>query len=385
MKITDIQVFALSDPAPDPEDAGVSELAFVRIVTDEGISGISEIFAVPVGVARAALHGPDSFFGRLLIGEDPLPPERLWQRMYGSMMHGARRGWAIICLGAADVALWDIYGKAMQRPVYQLLGGREFASAQVIEGAPKHEVIPYCTIVSHEWDSASVLKQQVEKVSSLLKLGYRAFKVEPMNSTPATIVELARRARQEIGPERLLAVDVGYLWNDVGVALKVAQQLAELDVFFLETPFPVDSLPAYAKLSAKTPLRIAAGEHTVTRWEFLDLIDRGGIGVIQPYMTTVGGLSEARRLIDLALPRGVLICPGNWSTHVLSAATVHLAAISPLTPVFEYVAAEIYGSPLRKALSEVGFPVVSGAISLPTEPGIGIELPPDLIEHFRVV
>jgi L-alanine-DL-glutamate epimerase-like enolase superfamily enzyme len=384
MKITNIEVFALGDPYPDPEDAGISELAFVRISTNEGISGISEIFAVPAGVAKAALHGPNSFFGRLLIGEDPLTPERLWKRLYNSMVHGNRRGWAIICLGAVDVAIWDIYGKALRRPVYQLLGGREIAPAQVSDKNNMREVVPYCTIVSHEWDAASVLSQQLEKVSRLRDLGYRAFKVEPMNSTPETVVTLARHARQILGPHALLAVDVGYLWNDVGMALRVAEQLYELDIFFLETPFPVDSLPAYATLAAKTSLRLAAGEHTVTQWEFLDLMDRGGVSVIQPYMSTVGGLTEAKRLIDLALPRGVLICPGNWSTHVLSAATVHLAAISPITPVFEYVAAEIYSSPLRKALAELGFPVVNGAVRLPSKPGIGFELPQDLIEHFRI-
>src|SRR5579883_2944139 len=383
MRITQTQIMVLSDPQPDPEDAGVSDLAVLTITTDEGITGLSEIFSVAPGSLKKNMDGPDSFFGRLLVGQDPVPPERLWKRLYESMTHGARRGWALICLGAVDVALWDIYGKLLQRPVYELLGGRAFAEAQIITGA-RDEVIPYCTIISHEWDHKSVLTQQLARVTALRDLGYRAFKIEPMNCAVETIVELARLARQEIGPERLLAVDVGYLWNDVGTALSVADRLAELDIFFLETPFPTDALPAYASLSAKTRVRIAAGEHTVTRWEFLDLMDRGGVNVVQPYMTTVGGLTEAKRLLDLARPRGALVCPGNWSTGILSAATVHFAAISPCTPCFEFVAAEVYGSPLRKALRELGEPVVDGAIALPTRPGIGLELPADLINHYRV-
>jgi L-alanine-DL-glutamate epimerase-like enolase superfamily enzyme len=177
---------------------------------------------------------------------------------------------------------------------------------------------------------------------------------------------------------------VGYLWNDVGVATRVAAELAELGVFFLETPFPVDSLEAYGRLTAKAPLRIAAGEHTVTRWEFLDLMDRGGVQVVQPYMTTVGGLTEARRVVELALPRGVLVVPGNWSTQVLGAATVHLAAFSPITPLIEFAPAQVYWSPLRRALQEVALPVVDGAIALTAGPGIGVELPQDLIDRFRV-
>jgi L-alanine-DL-glutamate epimerase-like enolase superfamily enzyme len=179
-------------------------------------------------------------------------------------------------------------------------------------------------------------------------------------------------------------VDVGYLWNDVGIAARVAEKLGDHDVFFLETPFPVDSLEAYSRLSERSPIRIAAGEHTVTRWEFLDLMDRGKVQVVQPYMTTVGGLIEAKRVVELALPRGILVCPGNWSTQVLGAATVHLAAISPITPVIEFAPAQVYWSPLRQAIQDVGLPVVDGAIAFPTAPGIGVDLPRDLIEHFRI-
>jgi L-alanine-DL-glutamate epimerase-like enolase superfamily enzyme len=385
MRITSVEVFVLGDPRPlaSPE-AGIAALAFVRIHTDEGISGISEVFSVPPGVVTAVLDGPDSFFGRLLVGEDPVTPERLRTRLYNSMLHGNRRGWAVICMGAVEVALWDIWGKALGRPVYQLLGGAERSVHQIHDEAQRHEVMPYCTIVSTDNSAARVLTEQVERAVALRALGYRAFKVEPMNSTLETVVELARRVRAELGPHVTLCVDVGYLWNDAGVALAVADQLAALDVFFLETPFPVDAIEAYRRLTAGTRLRVAAGEHTVTRWEFLDMMDRGGVGVVQPYMTTVGGLSEARRVVDLAGARGVLVCPGNWSTGVLGAATVHLAAYSPITPIFELAPPEIYASPLRRAIADVALPVHGGAIALPTAPGIGVELPDELIARFRL-
>jgi L-alanine-DL-glutamate epimerase-like enolase superfamily enzyme len=387
MKITRSEVFVLGDPPPpDEETEGrIGSLAFLRIHTDEGIVGLSEVFAVPPGVVKAVLDGPDSFFGRSLVGEDPITPEHLRTRLYNGMMHGNRRGWAVICIGAVDVALWDIYGKAVGRPVYELLGGAERSRYQVAHGSTDGKaVIPYCTIVSRKWDPESVLREQVERAITLRAAGFRAIKVEPMMSTPETVVELARRTREAIGPDAILAVDVGYLWNDIGVAADVCRRLAEHDVMFLETPFPVDSIEAYAALSRSSPVRIAAGEHTVTRWEFLDLMDRGGVLVAQPYMTTCGGLSEAKQIVDLAQARGALVCPGNWSTQVLGAATVHLAAYSRITPVIEFAASQIYWSPLRKAIQDVGLPVVDGAISLPTAPGIGIDLPSDLIARFRI-
>jgi L-alanine-DL-glutamate epimerase-like enolase superfamily enzyme len=335
-------------------------------------------------VARTVLDGPESFLGRLLIGEDPIHPERIWQKLYNSMLHGNRRGWVIICIGAVDVACWDIYGKAAGRPVWQLLGGAVRAVHQVVHERERQAVVPYCTIVSDRWDRESVLAEQVARVEQLRALGYRAFKIEPMQQTPATIVELTRRTRAAIGPDDLLAVDVGYLWNDVGTAANVINRLAEYNIAFFETPLPVDSVAAYAALTKQTTVPIAMGEHTTTRWEFLQMMDEGGIRVAQPYMTTCGGLTEAKRIVELAQPRGVAVCPGNWSTSVLGMATVHLAAYSPITPVYESAPADVYWSPLRKALQELAAPVIDGAVRFPTAPGIGIELPDDLIQHFLI-
>ena len=386
MKITHTEVFVLGDPTPDQEVdmSRIDGLAFLRIHTDAGISGLSEIFTVPPGVARAVLDGRDSFFGRLLVGEELTHPERLWQKLYNSMLHGNRRGWAIICIGAVDVALWDIYGKALGQPVHELLGGSVRAVHQIHDEAQRQEAIPYCTIVSDRWDRESVLQEQVARVETLQALGYRAFKIEPMQQTPATIIELTRRTRAVIGRDALLCVDVGYLWNDVGTAVRVINRLAEFDIFFFETPLPVDSVAGYATLTRQTTVPIAMGEHTTTRWEFLQMIEQGGIGVAQPYMTTCGGLTEAKRIVELAAPHGVLVCPGNWSTAVLGMANIHLAAYSPITPIYESAPAEVYWSPLRKALQALAVPVVNGAVRFPTTPGMGIELPEDLIAHFLV-
>ena len=385
MKITKTEIFILGDPELNdgPTDGSrVDGLAFVRIYTDGGLTGLSEIFCVPPGVARAVLDGPDSLFGHLLLGEDPIHPERLWTKLYNSMLHGNRRGWVIICLGAVDVALWDLYGKALGRPVWQLLGGVERSNHQITRASQLQEAIPYCTIVSDAWDRDSVLQQQVERVVVLRELGYRAFKIEPMRQTREAIVELTRLTRQAVGPEVTLAVDVGYLWNDVGEALRTIEEAAQYDLLFFETPLPVDSMDAYAQLTANASVPIAVGEHATTRWEFLQFMDQGGISVAQPYMTTCGGLTEAKRIVELAQPRGALVCPGNWSTHVLGTATLHLAAYSPITPVYETAPADVYWSPLRKELQALAPPVVDGAVAWPEAPGIGFELPVDLEKHF---
>ncbi|MFN0052536.1 MAG: mandelate racemase/muconate lactonizing enzyme family protein [Planctomycetales bacterium] len=385
MRITALETFVIGDgPEIDPDKGGVEPLACLRIHTDAGLVGFSEVFRVPPGVVQATVGGPETHFGRLLIGQEVAHPERLWQRMWDALIHTNRRGWEIMILGALDVALWDLHGQRLGEPVWRLLGGVQRGPFQTPAAVLPTQVTPYCTIVSDVWGGEEMFSQQVARAERLAELGYRAFKVEPMISTPEDVVELARRTRRALGAQATLMVDVGYLFNDVPTALRVCRQLEELDIYFFETPFPVDTPEPYARLASQTPIPLAMGEHGVTRWEFLEMMDRGRVSVVQPYMTTCGGLTEAKRIVELAQARGALVCPGNWSTQILGSATVHLAAYSPVTPFIEYAPAEVYESPLRRELQEAGFPVIDGRIALPTTPGVGYRLPPDIPHRYRI-
>jgi L-alanine-DL-glutamate epimerase-like enolase superfamily enzyme len=383
--ITRLETFVIGDgPGIDPDQGGVEPLACLRVHTDDGLVGFSEVFRVPPGVVTATVGGPDTHFGRLLIGQLVTHPERIWQHLWDSLIHTNRRGWQIIILGALDVAIWDIYGQALGQPVWQLLGGVQRGPFQTHAETRQKAVVPYCTIVSDVWGGEAMFAQQTQRVERLLELGYRAFKIEPMMSTPKDVVELARRTRKLLGPDIPLMVDVGYLFNDVPTVARICRELEELDVFFFETPLPVDSPEPYARLAEQTRIPLAMGEHGVTRWEFLDMMDRGKVSVIQPYMTTCGGLTEAKRIVDLAVPRGALVCPGNWSTQILGAASVHLAAYSPITPYIEFAAAEVFDSPLRQELQQCGFPVKNGEIAFPTAPGIGYAFPVEIATKYRI-
>lgn len=384
MKISRLEVFAIGDgPDVDPDKGGVEPLACLRVHTDGGLAGFSEVFRVPPDVVRATVGGPGTHFGRLLLGQELTHPERLWQRMWDALMHTNRRGWQIMILGALDVALWDLYGQMLGQPVWRLLGGAERGPFQTPAGS-RLEVMPYCTLVSDVWGGEPMFTQQVSRAERLAGLGYRAFKLEPMMSTPHDVVEMARRFRQVMGDGLTMMVDVGYLFPDVPTAVRVCRELEELDVYFFETPFPVDSPEPYARLAAQTTIPLAMGEHGVTKWEFLDMMDRGRVSVVQPYMTTCGGLTEAKRIVELAQARGALVCPGNWSTQILGAASVHLAAYSPITPFIEFAPAEVFDSPLRLELQRAGFPVQNGIIELPQGPGIGYELPEEIVALFSL-
>jgi L-alanine-DL-glutamate epimerase-like enolase superfamily enzyme len=376
MKIERLETFVIGDdPSLDPNTTGAIEpMACIRLITDDGIGGLAEVFRVPPGVVASTVGDAQSYFGKLLVGEEITHPERLWQRMWDALIHTNRRGWEIMILGALDVAIWDVYAQALGQPVWQLLGGVQRGAYQSHAETPVAEVVPYCTLISDTWGGAAMIRQQAARAAQLAARGYRAFKPEPLMSTPKDVVEMARTVRREIGDDLTLMIDVGYLFNDLATAARVCRQLEEYDVFFLETPFPVDDPRLYGRLAQMTTIPIAMGEHGVTRWEFLDMMDCGGVEVVQPYVTTCGGLTEAKRIVELARARGALVCPGNWSSQILGAASVHLAAYSPITPYVEFAPAELFASPLRQILQDSGFPVCAGAIALPQAPGIGYAL-----------
>ncbi|MCJ8331666.1 MAG: mandelate racemase/muconate lactonizing enzyme family protein, partial [Lentisphaeria bacterium] len=235
-----------------------------------------------------------------------------------------------------------------------------------------------------EWDCELMHEMQIDRVHQLKELGYLAFKMEPMMSSEENILELARRGREAIGPDLMMSVDVGYRFDDVPSCVRICKELEKLDTYFFETPFPIDSTEPYARLAEQTTIPLAMGEHGVGRWEFLDMIKRGKLGVAQPYMNTCGGITEAKRIVEQAMDYGALVIPGNWSTQILGAATVHLAAYSRISPYVEFAPADVFDSPLRQHIQDLSHPVVDGVIKLPTIPGIGIELPEDLVKGFTL-
>lgn len=387
MKITGVTCHVLLDPGFERgATSSNQDDIVVEVHTDEGITGIGET-DLNAWVARACIEAPgthtmDLGLAQTLIGMDPLDPVTVWDRLYvGTAMTG-RRGAVVHALGALDMALWDICGKAAGVPTWQLLG----------EAA--HETLrPYASLLpatDGDWDRfAGTL---VEQATWAQGLGFEAAKLELLTVGPYAhqgldvpaekMVDVIAEVRRTVGPDFTIMVDVGYAWNDVATALAVIETWAEYDVFFVETPLWADDLAGYAELSRRSPIPVAAGEWLATRFEFLDLMDRGGVQVVQPDVGRVGGLTEARRVCDLAAERGRLIVPHGWKTGITVAATAHLAAVTPHMPFFEFVPQQVAESPLRRELVADELALVDGRLTLPSKPGLGIELDRDVVERF---
>ncbi|MEX0642552.1 MAG: mandelate racemase/muconate lactonizing enzyme family protein [Pirellulales bacterium] len=357
----------------------------VVIHTDEGIVGIGETDTNP-WIARECIRARGTHcMGRgleeMLLGENPLEPERIWQKLYsGSKMTG-RRGAVICAMGAIDMALWDIQGKAMSQPIYELLGG-----------AVKKSITPYASLMPAGRTLRSYREGLVEAAIAAKAAGFRAGKMEVCIRGPYShngiqadndaIVEIAADCRAAVGPNFVMMVDVAYCWSSAREALEVLERLAAYDVFFVETPIDIDDLDGYAFLAKHSPIPIAAGEWQNTHWEFLDLADRGQLAVLQPDVGRVGGFSEILKVTKIAQERGRLIVPHCWKSGIGIAASAHVAAATECCPFIEFLPKSLCDSSLRKELVADEIKIQDGQIALPTKPGLGVKLDLDALQRF---
>ncbi len=388
MKITDIECKILVIPDLKENATSSSQDDLIVIVhTDEGISGIGETDTGP-WLAKAAIEAPGSHsmamgMKELLIGMDPFDTSAIWEKLYTYTCMSGRRGAVICAMGAIDMALWDIKGKALGLPVYKLLGG-----------AHKDHIVPYASLQPN----GKTVKEYGESLVAWAKKakahGYTAAKMEctlggPYNhtglkGTDEDMTEIITACREAVGADFRMMVDVQYLWYDAKSALRTIKKWEGLDIYFIETPLQIDNLEGYAMLAQETSIRIAAGEWQNTRFEFIDLMDKGKIDVAQPDIGRVGGLTEAMRVCHLAQDRGRLIIPHCWKTGIGIAASAHLAMATPNCPMIEFLPAEMCDSALRIELVRDPLVMENGILKLNGEPGLGITLNMDAIEKYEV-
>jgi L-rhamnonate dehydratase len=386
MKITGIDCYVLLLPDYDALACSSNQDDLIVVIhTDEGIDGIGETDTNP-WIARECIkargtHCMGLGLEEMLIGEDPLQPERVWQKLYsGSKMTG-RRGAVICAMGAIDMALWDIRGKALNQPIYQLLGG-----------AVKDHISPYASLLPTGHTLADYRRSLIAKSQEAKQRGFKAAKVEICIKGPYThnalaegdnaIVELVAACREALGAGFTLMVDVAYCWSSAKEALRVLRQIERYDIHFIETPIDIDDLDGYAFLADHTAIPIAAGEWQNTHWEFLDLADRGKVDVLQPDVGRVGGFTEARKVAQIAADRGRKIVPHCWKSGIGIAASVHLSAATQCCSWIEYLPAALSESRLRKEVTIDELSMKDGKIDLPQKPGLGVEVDPEALKRY---
>jgi L-alanine-DL-glutamate epimerase-like enolase superfamily enzyme len=388
MKVTGVRCHVLLDPGYDVDATSSNQdTIVVEVDTDEGLVGIGET-DLNAWIARACIEAPgthtmDRGIASMLTGMDPTQPERCWDELYvGTAMTG-RRGALVHALGAVDMALWDIAGQAAGVPVWRLLG----------EARPEGRLVPYASLLPNagsDWETFA--ETLAEQAIDAARRGFRAAKLELLTRGPyrhtglsipdSRLVEVIAAVRDAAGPDFVIMVDVAYGWDDWREALAVIETWTPHDVFFCETPLWSDDLAGYAELAKRSPIPIAAGEWLATRFEFEAFTERSALAVLQPDVGRVGGLTEARRVADLAARHELKVVPHGWKTGITVAATAHLAAVTPHLPFFEFVPPAVAESRLRRELVRDELVLENGTLALPSRPGLGIELDRDALAEF---
>jgi L-rhamnonate dehydratase len=370
MKITDIQTRYFRLPTPVLSGDNLQDLLVVYVHTDAGIIGIGEVHTNPLA-ARAIIdyvgaHTSSRGLKEILLGEDPLDIGRLWDKMYSLTQSYGRRGLLINAISGIDIALWDILGKSLDAPIYKLLGS-----------ARRRSLPAYASDLT-----PPTIDETVALASKHVAAGFRGVKIGwgKLGSDLREDVERVARVRAALGPSIDIMVDLGMPLRREE-ALWLGRAMAEHRVYFLEEPLSPDDMDGWRDLVAQSPTPIATGEKETTRFGFADLIERGGLRIIQPDVARAGGITECLRIAAHAEARGVRVIPHCWSSDILVAATMHVITTLADCPYLEF---NVMDQPLRKYLAKAPIRPRDGIVTAPEGPGLGVELNEEMIARYEV-
>ena len=389
MKITDVEAIALAVPMEKRIAAPISipradEVAgvvfreyrsvLVRIHTDDGISGVGECMTRLSGTAlRDIVH----YVKPLLTGKDPRDVEYLWDLLWSVMINrGHHKGFYPEAMAGIDTALWDIWGKSAGVPVWRLLGGKT---------NPKI----WCYASSLRLRDIAILRDEIDQHKDN---GFDAMKIkigkDPVNWRQE--IKTVERIRAHAGDGITLMADAncGYA-HDVKTALQVGRALEALDLFWFEEPLAPDDIDGYAYLKANLGIRIATGEADFNRFSFARFFKRDAIDIVQHDAARAGGITEARKIADMASAFHVRYAPHTGSSsNVINTVSLHLATYAPNFLIYEYMQSDWnreQHNPLHWDLCEM--PIKSfkdSRLEIEDRPGLGIELNEDVIRKYRL-
>ena len=360
MKITKIKT---------AEASGHGFSTFVKIFTDEGVVGVGECIHGGDGCSRLI----EDMAG-IVTGEDPLNVDRLIETIRRAyIFNGALAGNAVTAMTGIEIALWDLAGKALDLPVYRLLGGKF-----------RDRIRLYCDCHAGDDDSPesyarrakeivamgfNAIKFDIDDASSPHKLDRYNWSVSP--GELAQMVERVVAVREAIGPAVDLAIDMHGRY-DISAGIRVAQALEPFDLMWLEEPVPPENIDAMREVKRCTRTPICAGENLYTRWGFRELIEKQAVDVIMPDLPKCGGLSEGRKIANHAETYYIPFAPHNVCGPLGTIASCHCCASIPNFLVLEW---HWVDRPHWHELVLADPPLIEdGYIVLPEGPGLGVEL-----------
>ena len=376
MKIAEVKTHVLSAPLSEPfhwsfNRADTRGACIVEIIADDGTTGWGECFGpAPLNAAVVAA------FRNHLIGAPALATDLIWQSLYNTFRDQGQKGLVVTALSGVDIALWDLKGRHFGVPCHVLMGG------------PIRTEVPAYATGTYRRDTGDLLEYVVDEVKGYVAEGFGAVKLKIGLDVEAD-VRLTRAVREAIGPDIGLMVDANHGFDSLE-AIAYGQAVADCDIGWFEEPVVPDDLGSYREVKARQPIPVAGGECEFTRWGFRDVLETRAIDIIQPDTCAAGGLSECKKIADMATAFGVRYAPHVWGTGIGLATALQLLAVLPDTPP-RFSAREPWleldrsEHAFRQTILKSPIEHVNGRVAVPTGPGLGIEVNRVTLDQHRVV
>ena len=355
-------------PNIQAKTASSQDSVLVRVRTDTGLEGIGEADSSPE-VVKAIIDAPFSHniasgLRSILLGENPLEHERLWQKMLRRTMYFGRKGAGITAMAAIDMALWDLKGKVFSLPVHTLLGGKQHRRmrgyASILFGRDGKE-------------TADIARRWVAKGYTAVKFGW-----EPTGTSEAVDIDLVKGAREGLGDAALL-IDAGCVY-DARTALRRAEAFIEFNPEWLDEPLRQDDIDGYVWLRGRSPVPIAAGEGECGRESFRPLIERQALDVYQVDISRCG-FTDAAYIRARVEEAGARLCNHCYTSPLTVAASLHWLSTCRDAFLFEDC---VEDSPLRHELTLEKVQSQDGWIEVPDRPGLGVSLDEQFVKKYLV-
>lgn len=375
MKITHLRTHVLEAPLTEPfawsfNEAMTRQSCLVEITAEDGTTGWGECYG-PARLCAAVVSAMTPH----VTGRDPLATDAIWQTLYNTFRDQGMKGLVVSAISGIDIALWDLKGRLLKQPVHRLMGG------------PLRTSVKAYATGTYRLRDGDPLDYIVREVAGYAEQGFSAAKIK-IGFDVAADAALIKAVRRTVGPRMALMLDANHGF-DVVEAVKLGRMVAEDDIGWFEEPVVPDELNSYEEVRRGQPIPVAGGECEFTRWGFREVLTRRAIDIIQPDTCAAGGLSECKKIADMATAFGVRYVPHVWGSGIGLAAALQLLAVlphtpprrTPLEPMLEMDRSE---HPFRQAVLRSPLDHTNGVIKIPDAPGLGIEVNRDALAKWRV-
>lgn len=380
MKIVDVIPHAISVPLETPFYFAQGWVhsrnsLIVEIVTDEGVSGWGESLCHGLQPPQIAAAFIEHVFKPILLNRDPFDVEVLWEQMYNTTRPYGQGGSAVNAISGVDIALWDVIGTALNKPIHSLIGG-----------AFRTEIMPYATGFYRIADG-NYPADAINEAQNYMDSGFAAFKLK-IGFGLEEDIEFIRAIRAAVGDDVKIMADANAAYN-TAAARRLIKETEECELYFLEELLAPEDIQGYQQIKNLSKTFIAAGEQLFGKMGYRPWLAANALDIIQPDLCSSGGITECKKIAALAQAHNTMMIPHVWGSGIGIAASLQFVAslpttplsLNPIQPMLEF---DQSSHPFRTDLIFDGITMKNGKVQISNKPGIGVDVNREIIDRYKI-